>query len=66
MGRENLLAEEGISLWKKRSVEFGKSLGSACEEASKRSSLDVFIKKKLAEISSTGLTSSYSGKFLVA
>ena len=66
MGTENFLLEEGISLWKKRSVESGKSLGSKCEEASKRSSLDVFIKTKLAEISSTGFTSSSSGEFLVA
>lgn len=66
VGTESLLAEGGIYLWKKRLVEFGKSFGSESEETSKRSSLDVFIKMKLAEISSTGSTSSSSYKFLVA
>jgi len=38
MGTENFLDEGGIWTWKKKSLEFGKSLGSKCEEASERSS----------------------------
>lgn len=50
----------------KSSVEFGKSLGTEYEEAIKGSGLDIFIKTKLAEISTPGFTSSSPGKFLVA